>query len=108
MKMMFKAGACGIGCKIPVFVYTPCFNEDGLDGDSDEKGFHWSCSNTIGWLRRTSSGFMTDSLVATSRVALLKRTVPTVYKFRTSEKFSSTASSRKNPRIRLSRDRTMK
>jgi hypothetical protein len=50
MKMMFKPGACGIGCKIPVFVYTFCFNEDGLDGDSDDKRFHWSCSNTIGWL----------------------------------------------------------
>jgi len=50
MKKMFKPGDCGIGCKIPVFVYTFCFNEDGLVEDSDDKTFHWSCAKTIGWL----------------------------------------------------------
>lgn len=45
MKRLFEPGHSGIGCQLPVFVYTFYFGESNEDSN-----FHWSSATATGWL----------------------------------------------------------
>ncbi|OBT83698.1 hypothetical protein VE02_07572 [Pseudogymnoascus sp. 03VT05] len=45
MKRLFEPGHSGIGCQIPVFVYTFYFGES-----NEDSSFHWSSATATGWL----------------------------------------------------------
>lgn len=45
MKSMFEPGNSGIGCQLPVCVYTFYFGES-----NEDSSFHWSSATATGWL----------------------------------------------------------